>query len=181
MEILINILKLAEIGLILALTIMLINNFLNEKLEAESDNKSWVATWSMVLPFVLNWWLIRGSNGNNPIGLFIVNIGLIANILGRYQLGSNWGDQARVYKDHKLVISGLYKYVRHPMYGSLLLVLVGMAVQFQNVFALIMSLVIFLPMIIYRAQIEEKLLIGKFGDKYKNYAINKKRFIPFLI
>jgi protein-S-isoprenylcysteine O-methyltransferase Ste14 len=80
----------------------------------------------------------------------------------------------------ELVKSGVYGYIRHPLYGSLLLL--GTGVMFkqlhlpQVILGMINIVAIFLT-----ARIEEKEMIARFGDQYNIYMKETKMFIPFLI
>jgi protein-S-isoprenylcysteine O-methyltransferase Ste14 len=79
-----------------------------------------------------------------------------------------------------LVKSGVYRYIRHPLYCSLLLL--GTGVMFkepaslQLIFGGVNLLAIFLT-----ARIEEKEMIAKFGGSYISYMKETKMFIPFIV
>ena len=80
----------------------------------------------------------------------------------------------------ELVKSGLYKYIRHPLYCSLLLFGTGVMLKdpgaFQIVLGIINALAIYLT-----ARIEEKEMIMKFGQSYKEYMHETKMFIPYIL
>ena len=80
----------------------------------------------------------------------------------------------------ELVKSGLYKYIRHPLYCSLLLFGTGVMLKdpgaFQIVLGIINALAIYLT-----ARIEEKEMIMKFGQNYKEYMHETKMFIPWIL
>jgi len=68
----------------------------------------------------------------------------------------------------KLVTTGIYGIVRHPLYLSNALLAIGMAVLLKSMFALLCSipyLLLFLPIIYF----EEKNLLEKYGQDYKEY------------
>jgi protein-S-isoprenylcysteine O-methyltransferase Ste14 len=76
-----------------------------------------------------------------------------------------------------LVISGIYKLSRNPMYLGFLLVLVGWAVLLSNALAFV-----FVPAFIFymnRFQIdpEEKALAGKFGQEFLDYKSRVRRWL----
>jgi len=79
-----------------------------------------------------------------------------------------------------LIQEGIYKYIRHPMYGSLLFLALG--AMFKNISIISVSLtaaaIIF---IVLTAKIEEKENINFFGSDYKSYMKRTKMFVPLII
>ena len=79
-----------------------------------------------------------------------------------------------------LVKQGIYKYVRHPLYSSLLLL--GWAVFLKDVSLVSLPLLLVASgFLVGMARIEEKENIRKFGDDYSSYIKTTKMFIPFII
>jgi protein-S-isoprenylcysteine O-methyltransferase Ste14 len=70
--------------------------------------------------------------------------------------------------DH-LVIRGVYKYLRHPIYIGIIFTILGLTVASGSVFGLIFLFVIVIPLNILRAYFEEKALLKKFGKEYEVY------------
>lgn len=68
----------------------------------------------------------------------------------------------------QLVTDGIFQYVRHPHYTSLLIVGFGLAFFFFSLFALLIA-VIAIPIMIWSIVDEEKLLIKQYGNEYKKY------------
>jgi protein-S-isoprenylcysteine O-methyltransferase Ste14 len=79
-----------------------------------------------------------------------------------------------------LVKSGLYKYIRHPLYLSIFLFGTGVFLKQPGKYQLIPAIVN-LVAIFLTARIEEKVMIAKFGDEYRNYMKETRMFIPFLL
>jgi len=80
----------------------------------------------------------------------------------------------------ELIISGLHKYVRHPIYSGTVLIYMG-AFFFQPTDLMAASLfwlITYLPIGIY---LEEKKLIIEYGERYLNYRKNVKALIPKVI
>ncbi|MBN1398215.1 MAG: isoprenylcysteine carboxylmethyltransferase family protein [Bacteroidetes bacterium] len=79
----------------------------------------------------------------------------------------------------KLVTTGLYKYIRHPLYSSLLLLGTGIFLKditsVSAVFAILNAAALFLT-----ARYEEKEMIDKFGDEYKTYMQKTRMFLPYI-
>ena len=79
----------------------------------------------------------------------------------------------------RLVESGIYRFIRHPMYGSLMLLGLGIflkrVTELTSVLAFVVVLALFLT-----ALIEEGEMRARFGEDYIAYKRRTKRFIPFL-
>ena len=82
-------------------------------------------------------------------------------------------------KTTKLVIAGIYKHIRHPMYASLLYLCWGIYFKqpefIQFFLAVMISVFLFLT-----AKVEEKENLGKFGDEYLEYTKRSKMFVHFI-
>jgi len=80
----------------------------------------------------------------------------------------------------KLVTSGIYRFIRHPQYTGLLLLSLGMMIEWATLPMLIMF-----PVMIFMytrlAKKEENDMISEFGEEYKQYMTRTKMFIPFII
>jgi protein-S-isoprenylcysteine O-methyltransferase Ste14 len=79
-----------------------------------------------------------------------------------------------------LVKSGLYKYIRHPLYFSVFLFGTGVMFKDPKQTQLILGVVL-LVAVYFTARIEEKEMIAKFGDEYRRYMEETKMFIPFIL
>ena len=79
----------------------------------------------------------------------------------------------------ELKIEGILKYVRHPVYAGLILVITGFFLFLPNLPTLISCLCMlgYLPVGIW---LEEKKLMAAFGEKYMNYRKNVPSIIPRL-
>lgn len=77
-----------------------------------------------------------------------------------------------------LVTSGPYKYIRHPMYTSVLMLLTGMLLNEFN-FIRLTVLIVVLIVLILKLRLEEKQLQNRFPG-YKQYMLKTKRLVPFV-
>jgi protein-S-isoprenylcysteine O-methyltransferase Ste14 len=82
--------------------------------------------------------------------------------------------------DHKLVRSGPYSLVRHPIYTSMLVVICATAVIIAPWPLFLGSLIVFVVGTEIRVRTEEKLLASQFGDEFQNYKRAVPAYIPFL-
>jgi len=86
-------------------------------------------------------------------------------IVARIQLGGSFAVRA---KANALVTRGLYSRIRNPIYVFAALTLAGLFLFF-DLPKLLWLLVALIPLQIYRARNEEKVLAAKFGDEYRAY------------
>jgi protein-S-isoprenylcysteine O-methyltransferase Ste14 len=80
---------------------------------------------------------------------------------------------------HQLVKTGMYRYVRHPLYFGLIIILLGAVVYFQNYSTLVFVItsILYLPI---GVSLEEKKLIAEFGAQYLQYKKEVKMLIPYI-
>ena len=79
-----------------------------------------------------------------------------------------------------LVKVGVYKYIRHPMYGSLLFLSAGALFKNISVVTITISIII-IVFLILTAKVEEKENINFFGNSYLEYMKETKMFIPHIL
>ena len=83
-------------------------------------------------------------------------------------------------KTTALVTSGIYRYIRHPMYSSLILLGWGFFFKQPSIAGSVLAVVASIFMIA-TARAEEHENIGYFGDVYRDYMKRSKMFVPFLL
>jgi protein-S-isoprenylcysteine O-methyltransferase Ste14 len=96
-----------------------------------------------------------------------------------HTLGRNLTDTVVTRKVHTLVVRGPYRWVRHPFYCSIALLILSMSLITANWFLMATGPVA-LAMLIVRTPIEEAKLVERFGDDYRRYMARTNRFIPTL-
>jgi protein-S-isoprenylcysteine O-methyltransferase Ste14 len=94
-------------------------------------------------------------------------------------LGRNLTDTVVTRKQHTLVTTGPYRWVRHPMYASAALAIVGNSLVAANWYLFVAGCLALLLLVI-RTRKEEQNLIAKFGDDYRNYMQRTGQFVPRL-
>jgi protein-S-isoprenylcysteine O-methyltransferase Ste14 len=82
--------------------------------------------------------------------------------------------------DHptQLVVSGLYRYVRNPMYLGVLFILLGESLLFRSPAFLLYALAWLAFVELNIRLYEEPNLTRKFGDSYRHYQASVRRWIP---
>lgn len=78
-----------------------------------------------------------------------------------------------------LVKSGIYGFIRHPLYLSIFLLGTGIILKEPHPVQLILGFINLIA-VYFTARIEEKEMIVKFGDDYRQYMKETKMFIPFI-
>ena len=113
------------------------------------------------------------------LGVVICAAGLFAAIWSRKTLGSDWSRDVELKQGHKLVERGPYRFVRHPIYTSHLLMGLGTAVASGLLVAFVGLLLFFIGFWIKLKQ-EENLLLSHFPDEYPAYKARVKALLPFM-
>ena len=129
-------------------------------------NPSWMAWSSVTLPTWLRW--------------IAVGIGTVAGgslVWTLHSLGKNLTDTVVTRREHTLVTSGPYRWVRHPFYDSVALCVLANSLIAANWFLFLTGGLLFVLIIVRTRQEEEKLL-ARFGDAYRAYMRRTGRFLP---
>jgi protein-S-isoprenylcysteine O-methyltransferase Ste14 len=95
-------------------------------------------------------------------------------------IGRNISETVLTKSDHELVTSGPYRWVRHPLYASALLMLTSLSLVASNGFLLLYSLV---GLVVFRTvviPVEEQQLVRAFGDAYRDYQGRSGALFPRL-
>ena len=111
-------------------------------------------------------------------GFLLSALGVVLAIAARIRLGLGWAASATSQEAPELITNGPYALVRHPLYGGLLLAMVGSAIG-QSVLW-VLPLVVYGPGFLLSARREEELLVARFSERYRGYMGRTKRFLPFL-
>ena len=113
-----------------------------------------------------------------PLGKAIIFVGMIALTWTVAHLRKAFlGDVAPVTEE--LITHGPYRWVRHPLYLCMMVVLAGIGIAFRSLWGII-SVFFFLPAAVYRANLEESALSEKYGSAWVEYANQTMFLIPFL-
>lgn len=111
-------------------------------------------------------------------GCVLVVLGAVMNIAARYVIGRYWSDQIEIQPGHQVVRVWPYTWMRHPMYGSLVVFGVGLAYLSANPLVMAAMLGIFLPVMARRARREEAHLLEACGEDYAVFQRQAPMIIP---
>jgi len=124
---------------------------------------------------------------NNPLSLIqlvswiLLTSSLYFAIYGFILLRKLGKPQGGNFENTSVIVKiGLYKYIRHPLYLSLLIAGTGVMMKNPEIDLLFLGAVN-LVAIWFTARMEEGEMIAKFGDAYREYMKETKMFIPFIL
>jgi protein-S-isoprenylcysteine O-methyltransferase Ste14 len=143
-----------------------------------------VAIWLIVIGQLAPWLLVAKFLPDGIIaetaGIIITAAGVGFAIWARIHLGKNWSGQPSIRVDHKIIRTGPYSIVRHPIYTGILTGMVGTAIATGSVTAACLVLIV-LAVFLLKIRIEEKFLLEEFGEEYARYKREVRGLIPYVV
>jgi protein-S-isoprenylcysteine O-methyltransferase Ste14 len=137
---------------------------------------------NILFPVVFLFCLIIGSPRSSPVldilGLLIAGLGQALRMLTiGYEYIERGGRDRKVHAS-RLVQGGVFAHLRNPLYLGNLLIALGLALLINATafYLIFMPFILFAYGAIIRA--EERFLLQKFGDEYKEYCLRVRRWIP---
>jgi protein-S-isoprenylcysteine O-methyltransferase Ste14 len=103
--------------------------------------------------------------------------GLLFTFWARWHLGANWSGAVTVKQDHTLVVSGPYRWIRHPIYTGITTALFGTALAVGTARAFVGAALILVGFLI-KLQVEEARMRETFPADYVDYSRHTSRLIP---
>src|SRR5215831_16182278 len=134
----------------------------------------WITHWEFRPPFF-------GYGLTRAIGLMLIIAGApgIVDSFARFAL-QGLGTPAPIAPPQKLVVTGLYRYVRNPIYIAVVAVILGQAFLFGDPRLLWYGAGLWLFFHVWVVALEEPGLEQTFGTEYESYRTNVPRWIPRL-
>ena len=113
------------------------------------------------------------------LGLLILGIGIIIGLLAinNHEKG-NFNIRPDIKENCILVTDGIYGYIRHPMYLSVLTMMLGVVLLYASLYELVLYTILFIVLIV-KLLYEESLWICR-SKEYEAYKKKTKRLFPFL-
>ncbi len=111
-------------------------------------------------------------------GIFFILVGIYGVLVSSFSIRSSLSVFPDPRKGAVLAQGGLYRYVRHPIYSSVLIFCFGVVLIDNSYFKLGLFILLYI-LFYYKSRYEEELLNKKFKN-YQQYASKTPRFIPFL-
>jgi protein-S-isoprenylcysteine O-methyltransferase Ste14 len=113
-------------------------------------------------------------------GIVIIVLGAALRWWAIFTLGRYFTFEVAVRSTQLVVQSGPYRFLRHPSYTAILIMLLGAGIVLLNWASLVVLLVTGLLGLGYRVRVEEQALVAALGQTYMDYMRHTKRFIPFI-
>ena len=106
-------------------------------------------------------------------------MGAIATLYSVISLGRSFSPLVAPRRNNELVRTGMYQYMRHPLYAGLIMLAFGLAAVTYSETRLVLALL--LQMVLtYKARKEEEGMVEKHGEEYEEYMRTVDRFFPTL-
>jgi protein-S-isoprenylcysteine O-methyltransferase Ste14 len=134
----------------------------------------WIGHWQFHAQF-FGFTLLRAAG----FILLLAGLAVVVECLARFAL-TGLGTPAPVFPTRRLVVSGLYRYVRNPMYVGVLSIALGQAAIFGDARILAWGLFFWLATHVFVVAYEEPTLRRSFGDEYLSFTQNVPRWLPRL-
>lgn len=113
-------------------------------------------------------------------GIVVILLGAALRWWAILTLGRYFTFEVAVRSTQSVVHSGPYRFVRHPSYTAILIMLLGVGMALTNWASLIVMLAGGLIGLLYRVRVEERALVEALGQPYIDYMRHTKRLIPFI-
>src|SRR5215813_11220269 len=142
-------------------------------------------TLAVYVPWRMTRWhfasALLGFPGFRVIGAIMMVAGLpvLLDSFARFAI-QGLGTPAPVAPPQHLVVTGLYRYVRNPMYVAVLSMIFGQGLLFGSTWLLGYGVVVWLSFFAFVLLYEEPALRGKFGKEYDDFCAHVPRWIPRL-
>ncbi len=135
----------------------------------------------LILLFLnIDYWFDHPTRPGQIISWFLLVASIVLALGGWYGIKKIGQPMARLKGGPHLVTQGVFRYVRHPLYSSLMFLGTGIYLKHASLPALAILLLICV-FAIAAALLEEKKCLQTFGDVYTSYMKATRRFIPFII
>ncbi len=137
---------------------------------------------SIFVLFLMNWkvWFHDLFSWNQIISWVFLLISIYPVVAG-FLLFKRKGKSVDAMENTTVLIkTGIYHYIRHPLYCSLMLLGTGIMFKDPDNFQIVTGAINIIALI-FTAGIEEKEMIKRFGDQYVEYMKETKMFIPYVV
>lgn len=127
----------------------------------------------------LNWGTFHNLDALKYLGIALTAAGHAYSVWARLHLGKYWSGTVALKESHRLITTGPYAYVRHPIYTGLFLAVIG-TVLAAATWAAATGFIVMLAAHYIKWKREEKLMIQEFGQEYRDYMNKTKAIVPFI-
>ena len=122
---------------------------------------------------------LGGGTQNYYLGLSTAFLGILIGLLAiKAHPSGNFNIRPDIKENCTLISHGIYKVIRHPMYASVLLSMLGVVILYANLYVSVLYLILLVNMLT-KMFYEESLWHSK-DECYENYAKTTYRLIPYI-
>lgn len=138
-----------------------------------------------LVPWWISRWRVEAPFFGTPVFRFVGGLLIVPGILGlldsfaRFAL-HGLGTPAPVFPTRHLVVTGLYRYIRNPMYVAVVMTILGQGLIFGSVTLLAYGGLVWLLFFAFVLLYEEPKLRGSFPSEYQSFCAEVPRWIPRL-
>ncbi len=115
----------------------------------------------------------------NIVGLGLFVGGLTTALVAVGTLRRFYHSTLMTRKDHQLITHGIYRFMRHPIYLGVIVMVMGVPVYASSWFGLA-TMSVLIPILLNRIRLEERMLTEEFGNAYRTYQDTTSKLIPFI-
>jgi protein-S-isoprenylcysteine O-methyltransferase Ste14 len=114
------------------------------------------------------------------IGVACFAMGLALTVRAQRDMGASWRIGVDASETTALIIDGVFRYVRNPIFTGMILACVGVTLLVPNVVALIGAALLVIGLELHVRCIEEPHLAALHGSAYRSYSRGTGRFVPWV-
>ncbi len=129
-------------------------------------------------PLWMNWSRVPLPHTLRLLGIPLAVFAILLLLWAQHSLGPNFCATLRLKKMHTLVTDGPYRWVRHPMYSSFILLWIAYFFLSANWFIGVTGIFAEGIIVVTRTPKEERMMVERFGDEYIIYMRGTGRFFP---
>jgi len=118
------------------------------------------------------------SASTRAAGLALMPFGIVLTLLAQIEMGASWRVGVDPNEKTELVTTGLFGWVRNPIYTAMLTTLLGLVLAVPNVLAALAFLVAFVGLELHVRKVEEPYLLRFHPEGFREYARRVGRFVP---
>jgi protein-S-isoprenylcysteine O-methyltransferase Ste14 len=114
------------------------------------------------------------------IGMVLIAVGLMIRVHSILTLKQYFTYSVAKVEDHKIIETGMYKFIRHPGYLGQIIIFIGISTSISNYLSILLMMIPVTLGYLYRIKVEERFMIEQLGEDYLIYQGRTKRIIPMI-
>lgn len=136
-------------------------------------------TLYVISPHWMTWFMLSFPTWSRWIGVGLGILSLLLLVWVQHTLGKYWSTDLQLRKQHTLITSGPYRWVRHPMYTAIFTLLIAFSLVSAN-WLIVLPCIVGIIVVYARIGKEETMMIKQFSGEYRDYMKRTGRLLPRL-